>query len=51
MCDTGSLSELKHQQELNAMNALLSELEKGEASAKDGWIRLSDVENKLSCNK
>lgn len=42
-----AIIDMKELDELNAMKALIQELGKGEASAKDGWISLEDVEKRL----
>jgi len=42
-----AIVNMKELDELNAMKALIWELGKGEASAKDGWISLEDVEKRL----
>ena len=42
-----AIVDMKELDELNAMKALIWELGKGEASAKDGWISLEDVEKRL----
>ena len=38
----------KDQDELNAKESLIRELEKGEKSAKDGWLSKEDVEKRLN---
>ena len=38
---------MKELDELNAMKTLIRELGKGEASAKEGWISLDEVEKRL----
>lgn len=38
---------MKDLDELNAMKTLIRELGKGEASAKDGWISIEEVEKRL----
>ena len=42
-----AIVNMKELDELNAMKALIKELGKGEASARDGWISLDEVEKRL----
>ena len=42
-----AIVNMKELDELNAMKTLIQELGKGEASAKDGWISIEEVEKRL----